>query len=47
MTDKWFDEFVYQVVIDKNDLGDLNETYESETKYTWLPPWDPMGALAK
>ncbi|PFH49774.1 hypothetical protein AMATHDRAFT_62530, partial [Amanita thiersii Skay4041] len=46
MTDAWFDEFVYQVVVPKALAPrDLVEVYESG-EATVLPPWDPMGALA-
>lgn len=42
MTDAWFEEFVYQVVVPKQ-LADkrLLAVYESGEK-TVLPPWDPM-----
>ena len=46
MTDEWFDEYNYEVVVDKKYLPKkildlLNK------KPSVLPPWDPMGALAK
>jgi len=46
MTDKWFEEFVYQVVVPKQ-LADKDhvEVFEKGEKVV-LPPWDPMGALA-
>jgi len=45
MSDKWFDEYVYEVAVDKKYLGDkLNKIID--TKPINLPPWDPMGALA-
>ena len=45
MTDEWFDEFTYQVVIRKDELeDDILEILKQEPKT--LPPWDPMGALA-
>ncbi|QWT17168.1 C1 family peptidase [Collinsella sp. zg1085] len=41
----WFDEYVYQVVVDKKYLtADELKAYESEP--IELAPWDPMGALA-
>ncbi|ERL63966.1 aminopeptidase C [Schleiferilactobacillus shenzhenensis] len=48
MSDKWFDQFVYQVVINKKFLpADLKQAFESEfDKPKVLAPWDPMGALA-
>ena len=45
MTDAWFDEFMYQVVIDKSLVSpDLLKILEE--KAIELPPWDPMGSLA-
>jgi len=46
MTDKWFEQYVYQVVI-PNSLApkDLLDIFNGEKK-TVLPPWDPMGSLA-
>ena len=45
MTDDWFSEYVYQVVVDKKYLtGEERAAYESEP--IELAPWDPMGALA-
>ncbi|MFD1418947.1 C1 family peptidase [Companilactobacillus keshanensis] len=48
MSDSWFDEYVYQLVINKSLLSDsLKETFETESKDPKvLAPWDPMGALA-
>ncbi|KAF8198074.1 peptidase C1B, bleomycin hydrolase [Pholiota molesta] len=46
MTDAWFDQFVYQVVVPKALAPkELVQVYESGEKVV-LPPWDPMGALA-
>ena len=46
LSDPWFDEYVYQVVVDKKYLTDSERaTYETE-KATVLAPWDPMGSLA-
>lgn len=46
MTDAWFDEFVYQVVVPKALAPkDLVAVFESGDKIV-LPAWDPMGALA-
>jgi bleomycin hydrolase len=45
MTDRWFDEFVYEVTVSKAYLSpDLLEVLDTEPIV--LPPWDPMGALA-
>jgi len=46
MTDKWFDEYNYEVVVNKKYLTDEElGVYKKEP--VKLPPWDPMGALAK
>jgi len=46
MSDKWFEEFVYQVVVPKALAPkDLVAIFEGDEK-TVLPPWDPMGSLA-
>ncbi|KAJ3505038.1 hypothetical protein NLJ89_g7623 [Agrocybe chaxingu] len=46
MTDAWFEQFVYQVVVPKALAPkDLVQVLESGEKIV-LPPWDPMGALA-
>jgi len=46
MSDSWFDEFVYQVVIHRKYLSqDLLDQFEKDPVI--LPPWDPIGALAK
>ena len=47
MSDDWFDQYLYEVVINKKYL-ELNviDIYENQHAKL-LPPWDPMGALAK
>ncbi|KAK7057735.1 peptidase C1B, bleomycin hydrolase [Favolaschia claudopus] len=46
MTDAWFDQFVYQIVIPKRFVPkNLVDVYENGER-TVLDPWDPMGALA-
>jgi len=46
MTDRWFDEFVYQVVVSKTLAPkELVKVFESDDRIV-LPPWDPMGSLA-
>ena len=46
MTDEWFDQYLYQVVINRKYLPqDVLEVYDS--KMITLAPWDPMGALAE
>lgn len=45
MSDKWMDEFVYQVVVDPSFVSkDVRDVLK--TKPLVLPLWDPMGALA-
>jgi len=45
MSDAWFDEFVYQIVVHKKYLSpELLRAYEQAPVV--LPPWDPMGSLA-
>ena len=45
MTDPWFDEYLYEVAVDKKYLSpELLAILE--TKPVELAPWDPMGALA-
>ena len=45
MTDEWFDEYNYEVVVDKKYLSSkILEIFNREPNY--LEPWDPMGALA-
>ncbi|GAF40143.1 aminopeptidase C [Agrilactobacillus composti DSM 18527 = JCM 14202] len=48
MSDAWFDQFVYQVVINKKYLTDdqLNVINTEYDQPKVLAPWDPMGALA-
>ncbi len=45
MDDKWFDEFVYQIMVDKKYM---DEKYLSvlDDEVIALKPWDPIGALA-
>lgn len=47
MTDDWFSEYVYEVLINKKYLNKQELDIIQKEKYTVLPPWDPMGALAK
>ncbi len=45
MGNKWFDEYVYEVVVDKKYLSDpMKEALKK--KPIVLPPWDPMGSVA-
>ncbi len=46
MTDEWFDEYNYQVMVDKKYVPkDYLEALEGDDVIE-LEPWDPMGALA-
>ena len=43
---KWFDEYMYEVVVDKKYLPkNILSIFEKDPEY--LNPWDPMGSLAK
>lgn len=45
MTDRWFDEYNYEVVVEKKYLApELVALLDTDP--VGLPPWDPMGALA-
>ncbi|XP_028662514.1 bleomycin hydrolase [Erpetoichthys calabaricus] len=45
MTDEWFSEYVYEVVVDKKFCSaEVLEVMKQEP--VLLPAWDPMGALA-
>ena len=45
MSDNWFDEYNYEVVVDKKYLSKrVLAIFDFEPKI--LEPWDPMGALA-
>lgn len=45
MSDKWFDAYTYQAVVNKKYLPeDLKKALDQEP--IELSPWDPMGSLA-
>lgn len=45
MTDAWFDEYMYQIIVKKSDLSpELKAVMDTDPVV--LPAWDPMGALA-
>lgn len=45
-TDEWFTEYVYEIVVDKKYIPqDIIDVLKQEPVV--LPPWDPMGALAR
>lgn len=45
MTDEWFNEFMYQIAVNKATLAPEVLAILEQTP-TVLPPWDPMGSLA-
>ncbi|CCO29753.1 bleomycin hydrolase [Rhizoctonia solani AG-1 IB] len=46
MTDRWFDEYVFQVVVPRQLASrDLVKVLDGGNPVV-LPAWDPMGALA-
>ena len=47
MTDKWFDEYNYEVVVHKNHIPQKFLDLLNNEKPIRLDPWDPMGALAR
>jgi bleomycin hydrolase len=44
-TDEWFEEYVFQVVINKKYLND-DEIIQLDNVYKIIKPWDPLGTLA-
>lgn len=46
LSDPWFDEYVYQVVVDKKYLTD-EQRAAFDSQPIVLAPWDPMGSLAR
>ena len=46
MTDAWFDEYMYEVAVEKRFLP-KKLLPVLDTEPVKLPPWDPMGALAR
>ena len=46
MNDSWFDEYMFEVVIEKKYLTDAQLEALAEEPIV-LPPWDPMGSLAR
>lgn len=45
MSDSWFDEYVFQIVVEKQYLSDEALQY-CKLPLIQLEPWDPMGSLA-
>lgn len=46
MTDDWFSEYVFEVVVDKSLVSEEIQNILKQEPIV-LPAWDPMGALAK
>ena len=46
MTDKWFDEYNYEIVVHKKHIPQKFLDLLNKEKPVHLDPWDPMGALA-
>ena len=46
MSDGWFDEYLYQVVVNRKYLTP-EELAEYQSEPIALDPWDPMGSLAR
>jgi bleomycin hydrolase len=46
MTDKWFDEYTFEVVINNKYLNDKHKELLNNKDIIELKPWDPMGSLA-
>tara|TARA_B000000557_G_scaffold213895_1_gene180280 strand:+ start:1925 stop:3274 length:1350 start_codon:yes stop_codon:yes gene_type:complete len=47
MSNKWFEEYNYEVVVHKSYLSRKFVKLYNESRAVPLEPWDPMGALAK
>lgn len=47
LSDPWFDEYVYQVVVDRKYLTEEERAIFDSEEPTVLAPWDPMGSLAR
>ena len=46
MSDSWFDEYTYQVTVDRKFVDDKILDIYDNCEITELEPWDPMGSLA-
>lgn len=46
MTDKWFDQYTFEVVVNKKYLSVEQQNLLTSSDITELKPWDPMGSLA-
>lgn len=46
LADSWFDEYVYQVIVDKKYLTEEQRDIFETMEPIELAPWDPLGSLA-
>jgi bleomycin hydrolase len=46
MSQEYFEEYCFQIVVDKEELGEEYLKYWDQEPII-LPLWDPMGALAE
>ena len=46
MSDEWFDQFTYQIVVNKKYLTKAQRELFTQSPIE-LEPWDPMGSLAR
>ena len=50
MSNEWFDEYVFQLVVDESLAAELDPRLgalaTARAPVTALPPWDPLGSLA-
>lgn len=46
MTDKWFEEYLFQIVVNKKFLNN-EEKISTDQEAKIIEPWDPLGTLAK
>ena len=45
MTDEWYSEYVFQIVVRKDFLSDAEKAVLDSEPNT-IEPWDPLGTLA-
>ena len=45
MTDEWYSEYVFQIVVRKDFLSDAERAVLDSEPNT-IEPWDPLGTLA-
>ena len=47
MSDRWFEEYTYQIVVNKKSICQKKWLKFSKSEPIMLEPWDPMGSLAR